>query len=80
MTAHGGSRVICPLILNLGSRWSEWSTSRSRPLYPREKIPGPYRIGGCVGPRTGLDALSEEETYLLHLPGTETNFPGHPAL
>jgi hypothetical protein len=27
MMAYGGSRGIRPLILNLGSRWSEWSTS-----------------------------------------------------
>jgi hypothetical protein len=25
-------------------------------LYPRGKDPGTHWIGGCVGPRTGLDA------------------------
>lgn len=32
-----------------------------------------------MGPRTGQDAFSEEETYLLDLPGTETSLPGLPA-
>jgi hypothetical protein len=37
--------------------WGEWSASRpGRALPPGKEPPGTHWIGGCVGPRAGLDA------------------------
>jgi len=33
----------------------------TRPLYPRERVPGTHWIGGWVGPRTVLDAVEKKK-------------------
>jgi hypothetical protein len=38
MKTYRWSRVIDPLILNLGNRWSWVVKFKPRPLYPRERI------------------------------------------
>jgi hypothetical protein len=55
-------------ILDLGSRWRWIVGSTSRPLYCCEKSPGFLWIGGCMGPRAGLDRM--EKWIILPLPGT----------
>jgi hypothetical protein len=46
----------------------EWSASR-----PGERVPGIHRIGGRVGPRTGLDAVEKRK---ISCPCQESN-PAH---
>jgi hypothetical protein len=48
---------IAPRILDLGTRWGEWSASRPGRFNPRETAPGTHYIGGCVGPTAGLDEV-----------------------
>jgi hypothetical protein len=50
MTAYGGSRGIRPLILNLRSRWSEWSTSCHDRFTLGERSPGPIELGAAWTP------------------------------
>jgi hypothetical protein len=51
------------LILNLGTRWGEWSASRpGRALLPGK---GPRCPGGWEGPRTGLDAEARRKILCL---------------
>jgi hypothetical protein len=57
MEALGGEEVSLLLILDLGTRWGEWSASRpDRAFTPGETTPGTHCTGGWVGPRAGLDA------------------------
>jgi hypothetical protein len=52
MEAHGGRGGMLLLILNLGTKWG-WVVS----ITPRPRFTsGTHWIGGCVGPRAGLDA------------------------
>jgi hypothetical protein len=56
MEAIGGRGGIALLILDLGTRWGEWSASRpGRAFTPGERTPGIRWTGGWVGPRAGLD-------------------------
>jgi hypothetical protein len=56
MKALGGRGVYLLLILNLGTRWGEWSESRpGRALAPGKRTPDTHCTGGWVGPRAGLD-------------------------
>ena len=50
MTAYGGSRGIRPLILNLGSRCGEWSTSCHDRFTIWEGSPGPIEEGAAWAP------------------------------
>jgi len=52
-----GSGGIVPRILKHGTRWRYVVTSRPSRLTPGVKIPNSHRLGGWVGPRTGLDAM-----------------------
>jgi hypothetical protein len=65
-------------ILDLGTRWGEWSASRSRFFTPRKKEPPcTHWTGGWVGPRAGLDDV--EKGKFLTLPGLEPRPLGRPA-
>jgi hypothetical protein len=55
MRAYWGSGGIAPRILDLGTTGHECSASRPVRFTPRERAHGTHRIGGWVGPRTGLD-------------------------
>jgi hypothetical protein len=57
MTKYWGSGGIVPHIIDLGTGWSEWLGSRPGRFTPREGAPRTYCIGGCVGPRVGLEAV-----------------------
>jgi hypothetical protein len=48
-----------------------------RPFYPGERASGAHRIGGWVGPRTGLDDAKKRK--LLILTGFEHRHPSRPA-
>jgi hypothetical protein len=51
-----GEEVLLLLILDLCTRWGEWSASRpGRFFTPGERTPGTHCTGGWVGPRAGLD-------------------------
>jgi len=40
----------------------KWSASRPSRFTPEERIRSTHWIGGCVGPRTGLDAVTRRKT------------------
>jgi hypothetical protein len=52
---QGGAEVQLLLILDLGTRWGEWSASRPGHALPRERTSGNHCTGGWVGLRAGLD-------------------------
>jgi hypothetical protein len=52
----------------------EWSASRPGCFTPSERAPCTHWIGGCVGPRIGMDALSKRKIPSSH---QESN-PDHP--
>jgi hypothetical protein len=52
------SRGILYSLFNLGSIWRWVVNTTPRPLYARE-LPGTNCIGGCVGPRAGLDGCGK---------------------
>jgi hypothetical protein len=52
-----GSGGKTPRILNLGLNWGEWSALCPYRFNPRETASNTRRIGGCVGLRSGLDAV-----------------------
>jgi len=56
-----GSTGIAPRILNLGERWGEWSASRPGRFNAGERTTGTPWIGGYVGPRAGLDAVTKRK-------------------
>jgi len=45
-----GSGGIAPCILDLGTRWGDWSSSRSGRFIPRERATGTHWIGGGWAP------------------------------
>jgi hypothetical protein len=50
-----GSGGIAPLFLTSALDEGEWFASRPCRFTPGERAPGTHWIGGCVGPRAGLD-------------------------
>jgi hypothetical protein len=72
-----GSGGIAPPFLTSTLDGGEWLASRSSHFTPGEKAPGTHRIGGWVGPRTGLDDVERRKT--LPLPGLELRPLGRPA-
>jgi hypothetical protein len=61
---------IAPCILNLGIRWRWVVSSRSVHFTPRVRFPGSHWIGGWVGLRAGLDAVTKKK---YHCPCWELN-------
>jgi hypothetical protein len=62
-----GSGRIAPPVLDLDTR-CRWVVSfMLRPLYPQGSIPPPISwIGGWMGPRAGLDAVSKRKIQLMN--------------
>jgi hypothetical protein len=56
---------IAPRIIDLGTRWTEWSASRPGHFIPRERARGTHCIGGWVGPRAVLDAVVKRKITSL---------------
>jgi hypothetical protein len=52
---QGGAEVQLLLILDLGTRWGDWSASRPGHALPRERTSGNHCTGGWVGLRARLD-------------------------
>jgi hypothetical protein len=69
MKVYWESGGTAPLILEVGTRRSEWSTSGPDRFTSRERIPGTHWIRSSVGPRAGLDAVLKKNTQPL--PGLE---------
>jgi hypothetical protein len=75
MKAYCGSVNTAPLILLTSAiDGGEWSASRPGRFTLRERVPGTHWIGGCVGPRAGLDAVVKRKIHSLR---RESN-PGTP--
>jgi hypothetical protein len=66
MKAQEGVDVYIQVFLNSALVAGEWSASRSGPLILGERAHGTHCIGGCVGPRDGL-----EDTEKRNLKPTE---------
>jgi hypothetical protein len=69
MKAYWGNAGIAPLILDLGTRWGEWSNSRAGRFTPRERAPSTHWMGG-LGPRAVLDAVVRRK---IPSPSQESN-------
>jgi len=76
MKAYWGVEVYLHAFLTFALDGDEWSASRSGRFTPRERTPGTHCIGGCMGPRSGLDAGWGEKFTAL----AGTRIPDHPAL
>jgi hypothetical protein len=72
MKAHAGSGGIAPHILNLETRWVEWSASRHGLFNPEERAPGTRWIGVCVGPSAGLSTLEKRRNPIIAPVGNRT--------
>jgi len=57
MKAYWGNGCIAPRILDLGSRWGEWSDSFPGRFTPRERAPWHPLDRRLVGPVVGLDKV-----------------------
>jgi hypothetical protein len=59
MKAYCGNKGIAPCIFFIPAlEGGEWSVGR---FTPRERAPCTHQIGGWVGPRAGLDAVSKRK-------------------
>jgi hypothetical protein len=56
-------------IIDLGTRWDEWSAPRSWRFTPR----GIHSIEGRVGPIAGMDSMEKGKTFTSA--GIETRLP-----
>jgi hypothetical protein len=57
MKAYGGMEVYLHAFLTSALDGGEWSASRPGRFIPKVRTPGTSWVGGCVGPRTGLDPV-----------------------
>jgi hypothetical protein len=71
MKAYKESRVIAPVILNLGTRWRWLLAARCDRFTPAERAHGTHWIRSRVGSRVDLDAL--EKRNVSCPPGIERN-------
>jgi hypothetical protein len=69
MKAYG--EVVDPHLLDLGSRWNEWSVSRPGRFIPWEKAPGTNWIGRWVNPIADLEDVEK----IIDPTGTGTTTP-----
>jgi hypothetical protein len=70
MKAHGGVDVWVRVFLTLAVVGGEWSVSLPDRITLGERVPIIHWIGGCMGPRTGLDDV--EIRKILSPPGLRT--------
>ena len=61
MKAYKGSRGIALLIDNFDIRWRWVVNFTFLVALPPRKNPGTHWIGGCVGPRVGLDVVEKKK-------------------
>jgi hypothetical protein len=74
MKTYWGSGSIAPPFLTSVLEGGEWSASCLCRFTPGEGACGTYWIGGCMGPRVGLDTV--EKRKILHCQELKL---GHPA-
>jgi hypothetical protein len=60
-------------LLNSEVDGPEWVGLRNGRFTPRERVPGVHRIGGCLGPRVGVDGLEKGKSFARN--GKETASP-----
>jgi hypothetical protein len=77
MKVHGGVDVQIHIFLTWALAEGERSVSRPGRFTPGERAPGTHWIGGCVGPRAGLDDMKKRK--FLTPPGLELRPLGRPA-
>jgi hypothetical protein len=77
MKTYWGVAVYIHVFLTSALVGGEWSVSCSSRFTPGERTPCTHRIGGLVGPRTGLNDV--EYRKFLTLPELELRLLGHPA-
>jgi hypothetical protein len=65
MKAYWGVEAQLHAFLTLALDGGEWSASRPRPLYPRERAPRTHWIRGWVGSRAGLDTGGDRNSQPL---------------
>lgn len=70
-----GSRDIAPLMLNLWSRWFEWSTALPDRFIPA-KEPGSHWTWGSLGPGAGPEVLENKKIFV----STTIRTTNHPPL
>jgi hypothetical protein len=63
-----GVEVQIYSFFNLGAGYGRVVKATPRPLYPRER-PGTNCIGGCVGPKVGLDGCEKSRPHRYSNPG-----------
>jgi hypothetical protein len=61
MKTYWEVEVYLHAVLTSALGGGEWSASRPGRFTPRERVPGTQCIGGCVGPRAGLDTVSKRK-------------------
>jgi hypothetical protein len=64
-----GSRGISPSFLTLTLDGDEWSAFCPAHSICGKRAPGTHWIGGCVGPRAGLDVMERERKISCALLG-----------
>jgi hypothetical protein len=57
LALHMGEWRYSSTILDLGTRWRDWSASRPDRFIPGKISRCTYWIGGSVGPRAGLNSV-----------------------
>jgi hypothetical protein len=57
MKTYTGVGVQIHIFLTSALVGSEWSALRLGRFTPAEITPGTYKIGGCAGPKAGLDVV-----------------------
>jgi hypothetical protein len=72
-----GSGYTDTRILELELVGGEWSASRPSRISPGERSSSTRRVGGWMGPRTGLDDV--EKRKIMPSPGLELGLFSHPA-
>jgi hypothetical protein len=68
---------MAPPFLTPALNGGEWSDSRPGQFTPLEIAPHTHCLGGCVGPRVGLDAVEQNKIwpYRESKPGRQTLSP-----
>jgi hypothetical protein len=75
MKAYWGEEVQFHAFLTTAAVGGEWSASRLGRFTPGERTLGTHRIGGWVGPRAGLDAVTKSKNPSA----CQESNPGRPA-
>jgi len=67
MKTHEGVEVKLHAFLTPALDGAEWSASRPGDFIRWERAPGTHWIGGWVGPRADLDAVSKSFIFICNI-------------